>query len=68
MAYNGASIGWVVFSQLWVAGISVLGFPLAAATIGVIMAVTMWVLADRLFSRTLERWDCGWTVMLGSHL
>ena len=52
MAYNGASIGGVVFSPLWVAGISVLGFPLAAATIGVVMAVTMWVLADRLFSRT----------------
>ena len=44
--------GGVVFSPLWVAGISVLGFPLAAATIGVVMAVTMWVLADRLFSRT----------------
>jgi hypothetical protein len=52
MAYNGASIGGVVFSPLWVAGISVLGFPLAAATIEVVMAVTMWVLADRLFSRT----------------
>ena len=49
---HGASIGGVVFSPLWVAGISVLGFPLAAATIGVVMAVTMWVLADRLFSRT----------------
>ena len=55
MAYNGASIGGVVFSPLWVAGISVLGFPLAAATIGVVMAVTMWVLADRLFSRTPQQ-------------
>ena len=52
MAYNGASIGGVVFSPLWVAGISVLGFPLAAAAIGIVMTLTMWVLADRLFSRT----------------
>ena len=52
MAYNGASIGGVVFSPLWVAAISVLGFPLAAAAIGIVMTIAMWVLADRLFSRT----------------
>jgi hypothetical protein len=55
MAYNGASIGGVVFSPLWVAGIHLLGFPLAAATIGIVMAATMWVLADRLFSRTPDQ-------------
>jgi hypothetical protein len=49
MAYNG-----VIFSPLWVAAIGQLGFPLAAATIGVVVAVTMWVLADRVFSRTPE--------------
>ena len=31
MAYNGASIGGVIFSPLWVAAIGALGFPLAAA-------------------------------------
>ena len=54
MAYNGGSIGGVVFSPLWVAAIGQLGFPLAAAAIGVVVAVTMWVLADRVFSRTPE--------------
>src|SRR5207237_912972 len=46
MAYNGASIGGVIFSPLWVAAIGALGFPIAAGTIGVIIVVTMWVLAD----------------------
>ncbi len=55
MAYNGASIGGVVFSPLWVAGIGLLGFPLAAGAIGVVMALTMWVLADRLLSRTPQQ-------------
>jgi hypothetical protein len=52
MAYNGASIGGVVFSPLWVAAIASLGFPSAAAVIGAIMVVTIWLLADRFFSRT----------------
>jgi MFS family permease len=52
MAYNGGSIGGVIFSPLWVAAIGALGFPLAAAAIGVLMVVTMWVLADEVFSRT----------------
>ena len=52
MAYNGGSIGGVIFSPLWVAAIGALGFPLAAAAIGTFMAVTMWVLADAVFSRT----------------
>ena len=54
MAYNGGSIGGVIFSPLWVAAIGSLGFPLAAAAIGVVVAVTMWLLADRVFSRTPE--------------
>jgi hypothetical protein len=55
MAYNGGSIGGVVFSPLWVAAIDTLGFPTAAATIGAVMALTMWVLADLLFSRTPQQ-------------
>lgn len=55
MAYNGGSIGGVVFSPLWVAAIGALGFPLAAAAIGLFMAVTMWVLAGAVFARTPEQ-------------
>jgi hypothetical protein len=55
MAYNGGSIGGVIFSPLWVAAIGVLGFPLAALAIGAFMAITMWVLADAVFSRTPQQ-------------
>src|SRR5262245_48661554 len=55
MAYNGASIGGVVFSPLWVAAIAALGFPAAAAAIGLVMLMAIWVLADRLMSRTPEQ-------------
>jgi hypothetical protein len=55
MAYNGGSIGGVIFSPLWVAAIGALGFPLAAAAIGAFMATTMWVLADAVFSRTPQQ-------------
>jgi MFS family permease len=54
MAYNGGSVGGIIFSPLWVAAISVLGFPAAASAVGVLMAVTMWMLADLVFSRTPE--------------
>jgi hypothetical protein len=52
MAYNGGNIGGVVFSPLWAAAIGAIGFPAAAAAIGLAMAITMWVLAGRVFSRT----------------
>jgi len=52
MAYNGASIGGVVFSPLWVAAIAWLDFPLAAAVIGVTMLLAVWLLSDLVFSRT----------------
>ena len=55
MAYNGGSIGGVIFSPLWVAAIGALGFPLAAAAIGAFMAITMWGLADAVFSRTPQQ-------------
>lgn len=54
MAYNGGSVGGIIFSPLWVAAISGLGFPLAASVIAVFTVVTLWVLADRVFSRTPE--------------
>jgi hypothetical protein len=55
MAYNGASVGGIVFSPLWVAAIGALGFPAAAAAIGAVMALTVWVLADLLFASTPQQ-------------
>ncbi len=55
MAYNGGSIGGVVFSPLWVAAIDRLGFPIATMVIGSVMAAVMWVLAEELLSRTPQQ-------------
>ncbi len=52
MAYNGGSVGGIVFSPLWVASIGTLGFPMAAAVIGIVMLITMWTLADLVFSKS----------------
>ena len=52
MAYNGGSVGGIVFSPLWVAAIAVLGFPMTALAVGAVMAVTIWVLTDLVLSRT----------------
>jgi predicted MFS family arabinose efflux permease len=41
-AFNGASIGGLVFTPLWVALIALLGFPVAAAIIGVAMMAVLW--------------------------
>ena len=54
MAYNGASIGGVVFSPLWVAAIARFDFPIAAAIIGGTMLVAVWLLSDLVFSPTPE--------------
>lgn len=55
MAYNGGNIGGVVFSPLWAAAIAAVGFPTAATAIGVVMAITVWILADLVFSRTPQQ-------------
>jgi hypothetical protein len=55
MAYNGGSIGGVVFSPLWVGAIGALGFPAAAAIIGAVAVLIIWCLADLLLSRTAEQ-------------
>jgi MFS family permease len=55
MAYNGGSVGGVIFSPLWVVAIGALGFSTAAAAIGLVMALVIWVLADLLFSRTPQQ-------------
>jgi hypothetical protein len=54
MAYNGGSVGGIIFSPLWVAAISGLGFPLAASLIAIFSVVILWILADSVFSRTPE--------------
>ncbi len=55
MAYNGGSVGGILFSPLWVAAISALGFPLAAAAIGLTAALTITVISATLFARTPEQ-------------
>jgi hypothetical protein len=51
-AYNGASIGGVIFSPLWVALISHFGFATASAIVGSLMTVTMVALACSVLART----------------
>jgi hypothetical protein len=55
MAYNGASVGGVIFAPLWVAAIGAFGFPLAALAVGAVVAIAMWVLAEAWLSRTPEQ-------------
>jgi MFS family permease len=52
MAYNGGSVGGIIFSPLWVALIAALGFAGAASVVACIMLVTLWMLARHVFSRT----------------
>lgn len=52
MAYNGGSVGGIIFSPLWVAAIAALGFAPAAAVVAIAMLVTLWLLAARVFTRT----------------
>lgn len=54
MAYNGASIGGLVFSVLWAAAIARVGFVTAALTIGAAMVVVVWILALRYFAQAPE--------------
>jgi MFS family permease len=54
-AYNGASIGGVIFSPVWVALIGWLHFAPAAALVGVTMVLAVWALSSLLFSATPEQ-------------
>ncbi|MGB6102317.1 MAG: MFS transporter [Pusillimonas sp.] len=53
-AYNGASVGGVIFSPLWVALIAWLGFTGAASIVGVIVIVIVLLLASKVFTKTPE--------------
>lgn len=55
MAYNGGSVGGIIFSPLWVAAIGFLGFPLAAAMIGLVAALTVSLISATLFARTPQQ-------------
>ena len=52
MAYNGGSVGGIVFSPLWVAAIGLLGFAGATTAIGLTAALTVWIISATLFARS----------------
>jgi MFS family permease len=52
MAYNGASVGGVIFSPVWVALIGWSGFPVAAGIVGLVMLTVILVLAVTVLNRT----------------
>jgi hypothetical protein len=54
-AYNGASFAGLIFSPLWVFAIALMGFPAAAAAIGVATIVTVGLLAGKFFARTPQQ-------------
>jgi hypothetical protein len=54
-AYNGASIGGVLFSPLWVALIAALGFAAAALLVGGVTIAVMVLLAVAVFAVTPAR-------------
>jgi len=54
-AYNGASIGGLVFSPLWVLLIAQLGFPASAGLVGLVMVGVMTLLSATVFTRTPEQ-------------
>ncbi len=49
LAYNGASVGGVVFSPLWLVAIEFAGFPTAAIAIGLCMGLVLLVLSKTCF-------------------
>jgi MFS family permease len=51
-AYNGASVGGVLLSPLWVALIAAFGFAAAAALVGAAMVLALWWLSARFFAFT----------------
>lgn len=52
MAYNGASIGGVIFSPLWVALIAGFGFVWASVAVGGVMLLIIWALSAFVFAQT----------------
>ena len=55
MAYNGGSVGGIVFSPLWVAAIAALGFASASVVVAGVMVIALWAIASRYFARSPEQ-------------
>ncbi|MGV2866771.1 MFS transporter [Achromobacter sp. AGC39] len=55
MAYNGASVGGIVFSPLWVFLIAQAGFAQAALWVGVAMVAVIGVLSRKVFAVTPQQ-------------
>lgn len=55
MAYNGASVGSIVFSPLWVFLIAQAGFAQAALWVGVVMVAVIGVLSHKVFNATPQQ-------------
>lgn len=51
-AYNGASVGGILFSPLWAGLIAAIGFAAAAMTVGVVMIAIVGLLAVLVLSRS----------------
>lgn len=54
-AYNGASVGGIVFSPLLVAAIAALGFAQAAIVIGIVLTGTLWAISACYLTRSPEK-------------
>jgi MFS family permease len=54
LAYNGASVGGIVMQPLWVIGIQMLGYPVAAGLIAATTVLVIWLLAGFWFARAPE--------------
>jgi Major Facilitator Superfamily len=54
-AYNGASVGGIIFSPLWVGLIGWVGFDKATIIVGAITVIVIWALATWVISRTPEQ-------------
>ena len=59
IAYNGANLGGIIFAPLWATGIALFGFTLTAITIGTATVAVVWVLANRVLSKTPEMFGAG---------
>jgi MFS family permease len=61
-AYNGASVGGIIFIPLWVFMIANLTFPWAATIIGITTVATVWWLTSNIFNHSptsLGQWPDG---------
>lgn len=56
MAYNGASVGGIIFSPLLVLLIDRLGFPVASLLVGAILVVAVWALTAAGLGRAPAEW------------